>query len=436
MAADDRRDERQEGVKDTIFALSSGAPPAAIAIVRISGPQAHPTLERLAGPLPPARLMALRSIEGRNGDILDRALVVQFPADSSVTGEPVAELHLHGGRATVDAVLDELQRQPLIRPARAGEFTWQAFSNGLMDLVEVESLSDLLRAETESQRRAAVAGRGLSTFVEKCRKRLLHLSALVEAELDQSDEDDVKIDRRDRDALAAELERGLAQLLDRPGAERLFDGIRVVFAGPPNSGKSTLINAIAQREVAIVSSIPGTTRDVIEAPVKIEGIAFLLTDTAGLREETADAVEQEGVARAEQKIAEADIVVWLGDEEDAPDEAIHIYPRADEVSRESSPTGRLRVSAHTGEGLTHLISELNNRARTLLPGDGDVALTRRQRALLGECRDEVASFSGQRDDLIAADHLRRARALIDLLTGQAGTDDLLDSLFGTFCIGK
>jgi tRNA modification GTPase len=423
-------------VTDTIFALSSGAPPSAIAVVRVSGPQAHRALECLAGPLPPARSMTLRTIRNGHGETLDRSLVVQFPADASVTGEPLVELHLHGGRATVDAVLDELGHLPGLRPARAGEFTWQAFRNGHMDLVEVESLSDLLRAETESQRRAAMAGRGLSVFVERCRQQLLHLSALVEAELDQSDEDDVAVDRRERDALTSRLEEELAQLLDRPGAERLFDGIRVVFAGPPNAGKSTLINTIAQRDAAIVSAIPGTTRDVIEVPVKIGGIAFLLTDTAGLRAEFSDAVEKEGIARAEQRIAEADIVVWLGDEGEAPPTAVRIHPRADETGREASPPDRMRVSARTGEGISSLIALLTSSARAMLPVEGEIALTRRQRALLFDCRLEMSKFASETDEIIAAEHLRRSRSAIDALSGRAGTEEMLDSLFGTFCIGK
>lgn len=421
---------------DTIFALSSGAPPAAIAVVRLSGPGAHAALERLAGPIPPPRQLCLRSIRS-GGELLDRALVAQFPADGSVTGEALAELHLHGGRATVDAVLDALGNMDGLRPARAGEFTWRAFHNGRMDLVEVESLSDLLRAETEAQRRAAVAGQGLSVFAEQCRQRLLHLSALVEAALDQSDEDDVRIDPAEPWDLAVALIQDIDRLLDRPGAERLFDGVRVVFAGPPNAGKSTLINSLSQREAAIVSPIAGTTRDVIEVPVKLDGIAFILTDTAGLREESDDPIEREGIARAEHRMAAADLIVWM-DEERAPpgDEArvIIIHPRAD-LSLSGTPD-RLCVSAVTGEGIPQLIAELTRRARTILPREGEVALTRRQREHLGLCRDALATFGVEEDELIAAEHLRQARRALDELTGRAGTEDLLDTLFGTFCIGK
>lgn len=423
-------------MRDTIFALSSGAPPAAIAVVRLSGPAAHAALERLAGPLPPPRQLSLRSIRS-GGELLDRALVAQFPADGSVTGEPLAELHLHGGRATVDAVLDALGEMDGLRPARAGEFTWRAFHNGRMDLVEVESLSDLLRAETEAQRRAAMAGQGLSALAEQCRHRLLHLSALVEAALDQSDEDDVRIDPAEPRRMAGALIHDIDRLLDRPGAERLFDGLRVVFAGPPNAGKSTLINILAQREAAIVSPIAGTTRDVIEVPVKLDGIAFILTDTAGLRDESDDPIEREGIARAEHRMAAADLIVWMDEERPPPvDEArvIIIHPRAD--MSQGRTADRLSVSAVTGEGVPQLIEELTRRARSILPREGEVALTRRQREHLGHCREALVSFGGEHDELIAAEHLRHARSALDELTGRAGTEDLLDALFGTFCIGK
>lgn len=421
---------------DTIFALSSGAPPAAIAVVRVSGPNAHRALEQLAGPLPPPRMLALRSLRD-DCEVLDRALVVQFSSDASVTGEPLAELHLHGGRATVDAVLAALVRMEGLRPARAGEFTWRAFQNGRMDLVEVESLSDLLRAETESQRRAAMAGQGLSSFVEQIRQQLLHLSALVEATLDQSDEDDVRIDPAEPKRLAAALLDQLSGLLDRPGAERLFDGVRVVFAGPPNAGKSTLINTLAQREAAIVSPIAGTTRDVIEVPVKLGGVAFVLTDTAGLHGGSSDPIEREGIARAERRIGDADLVVWLG-EGDPPDVAderlLRIHARADLT--ESGESNRLRVSAISGEGMAELVAELVERARRLLPRDGEVALTRRQNHYLAQCRTGLIDFLDQRDEILAAEHLRLCRCSLDVLTGRVGTDDLLDSIFRTFCIGK
>jgi tRNA modification GTPase len=219
----------------------------------------------------------------------------------------------------------------------------------------------------------------------------------------------------------------------------LFEGIRVVFAGPPNAGKSTLINALAGREVAITSPIPGTTRDVIEAPVRLGGTAFIFTDTAGLRSGSDDPIEQEGIARANRRIADADIVVWMGDE--APPQTVSatliaIYARADEGERAASPDGRLRVSAQTGEGVAELVQRLIDAARALLPRDGEAALGRRQRSHIADAHRSLSSFANEGDELIAAEHLRACRAAFDALTGRAGTEEMLDALFGTFCIGK
>lgn len=397
-------------------------------------------IERLAGKVPPARSMYLRTITNLEGAPLDQGLVVFFPGDQSVTGEPLAELHLHGGRATVDVVLETLGAMPGLRQARPGEFTWRAFRNGRLNLIEVESLSDLLRAETEAQRRAALAEQGLGREVEHWRQEVLMLSALVEAALDQSDEDDVPADRERIDQLAGRLTDDIGALLARPGAERLFDGIRVVFAGPPNAGKSTLINALAQREVAIVSPVPGTTRDVIEAPVKLNGIAFVLADTAGLRADSDDAIEREGISRAERRLAEADLIVWMDEAKDPPtlDEhrLVRVFPRADAPDRRDMRSQLLRVSAVTGEGVAELTAQLTARARAMLPREGEVALTRRQRSHLTRCCDALRNFSSEPDELIAAEHLRQARRVIDELTGRAGTEDMLDALFGTFCVGK
>jgi tRNA modification GTPase len=427
-------------VTDTIFALASGAPPAAIAVMRISGPQALDLLAAVAGPLPAERRLSLRDLRApESGELLDRALVAWFAAERSVTGEPLAELHLHGGRATVDAVAAMLAQWPDTRPARAGEFTWRAFENGRLDLVQVESLSDLLRAETDGQRRAAIAEEGLSGQAERWRWQLLQLSALVEAALDQSDEDDVPADRAAIDALASELTAGIGAMLARPGTERLFDGVQVVFAGPPNTGKSTLINALAGREVAITSPIAGTTRDVIEAPVKLGGVAFILTDTAGLHRGSGDAVEQIGIERAERRIAEADLVVWM-DETTEPemirDRMIRIHPRTDAPGRCAAAGGLLPVSAVTGEGLNELAELLVARARQLLPREGEVALSRRQREHLARCHNHLLNFARESDELVGAEHLRLARLSLDELTGRAGTEELLDALFSTFCIGK
>ena len=423
---------------DTIFALASGAPPAGIAAMRVSGPRAFAAVAELAGALPEPRRMSLRYIRNpADKAVIDRGLVVAFPGPDTATGKDLAELHLHGSRAVIAAVEAALGAIEGLRPARAGEFTWRAFENGRLDLIGVESLSDLLRAETEGQRRAALAGEGLSAQVEDWRKRVLLLSALVEAALDQSDEDDVPADDARARDLAEALEREMATLLARPGAERLFEGVRVVFAGAPNTGKSTLINAIAQREVAITSSIAGTTRDVIEAPVRLGGVAFVLTDTAGLRAEASDQIEAIGIARARERLAQADLVVWLDDQEPADiaeERLVRVHARADE--REAAPTGRVAVSAVTGEGLAELIDILVRRASALLPREDEAALTRRQRRFIAACHAALRDYQSESDELIRAEHLRSCRASLDALTGRAGTEEMLDALFSTFCVGK
>ena len=422
---------------DTIFALSSGAPPAAIAVIRISGPAAIETAEGLAGSLREPRKLSLRRlVDPKSGEALDRGLLAWFPASGSVTGEPLVELHVHGGRATVDRIEATLGGLGL-RRARGGEFTWRAFENGKMDLLQVEALSDLLRAETETQRRTAIAGEGLSADVERWRRDVLILSALVEAALDQSDEDDVPADRGRIDVLSNKLVGEIGEVLRRPGSERLFDGIRIVFAGPPNAGKSSLINALSGREVAITSDIAGTTRDVIEAPVNIDGVAYIFTDTAGLRDDADDPIEREGIDRASRRVAHADILIWLGD--DAPPEhpcPILLHARADEPSRQKTAPDRLRVSSATGEGLVELVGRISAEARALLPREGDAALSRRQRLHLSDAHAALAAFAASEDELIGAEYLRTCRHAFDALTGRAGTEEMLDALFATFCVGK
>ena len=431
----------QVEVRDTIFALSSGAPPAAIGVIRVSGPQAAAALGALTGRLPPPRYAALRTLRGRDGAVLDRALVLYFPGPANSTGEDLAELHVHGGRAVVDAVLGALGNIDGLRPAQPGEFTRRAFENGRIDLAEAEGLSDLLRAETEAQLRnaLALAGGALSRTVEAWQARLLVLSARAEAVLDFSDEGEVgeadAVLATDIQALAAEIEAALAQ----PSAERLRDGVRVALAGPPNSGKSTLLNALVQREAALVSPIPGTTRDVIEAPVAIGGLPFLFSDLAGLRGETDDVIERMGIDRARQVAAAADIILWLGD--DPPPEGlgdvIGVHARCDLPGREQKrPSADVAVSAVTGTGVRELVALIEARARLLLPGEGEVALSRRQRDLLGLAAQRLREVGASSDPLLTAEDLRSARGALDRLTGRAGPEEMLDALFGTFCIGK
>ena len=436
MAPAGRADGREEELSDTIFALSSGAPPAAIAIVRISGPAADSALEALAGRLPEPRTARLVRLH-HEGELLDEGLALRFPGPDSATGEDVAELHLHGGRSVVVAVLAALGSMEGLRPAEPGEFTRRAFENGRIDLAEAEGLADLLAAETRSQRRAALAlsGGTLSRQVEAWRQSLLAAAARVEAELDFSDETDVSRAGDDvagrLEPLAAELEAWLA----RPTAERLREGVRVVIAGPPNAGKSSLLNALAGREAAIISAIEGTTRDVIEAPTALGGTPLLLVDTAGLRD-GGDEVEAIGIARARASLDAADLILWLGDPAAAPERerTIRISAKLDVAPPRAGAD--LAVSVITGEGLAELSRLLVDRARALLPAEGEVAINARHRAALADCLEWLREGREANDPLILAEALRQARLALDRITGRAGVEDMLDVLFGRFCIGK
>lgn len=426
---------------DTIFALSSGQPPAAIAVVRISGPDAGIALAALAGKMPAPRRATVSMLrDPLDGVLLDRALLLWFPGPATATGEDLAELQLHGGRSVVAAVFAALARVPRLRPARPGEFTRRAFANGRIDLAEAEGLADLLAAETEAQRRnaLAMASGELSRAVEGWRRELLAASARLEAILDFSDEDDVADDDGGARAAALRVAAEIEQRLARPAAERLRDGVRVVLAGPPNAGKSTLLNVLVGREAAITAPTAGTTRDLIEAPVAIGGTAFVLTDTAGLRIGEEE-IERIGVERAQAALAAADIILWLDATERCPDRArsIVIHARSDEPGRERAPADAdVTISATTGEGVETLITLLRERAAGLMPGEGELALNRRQREALAETAASLRLGEGTTDPLLVAEANRLARAALDRLTGRAGVEDMLDSLFGTFCIGK
>ncbi|RJX65508.1 tRNA uridine-5-carboxymethylaminomethyl(34) synthesis GTPase MnmE [Tsuneonella suprasediminis] len=421
---------------DTIFALSSGAPPAAIAVVRISGPRARDVLAALSGKVPQARRAVATPLYSTAGDLLDRALVLWLPGPGTATGEDTVELHLHGGRAVVSAVEAALAEAGL-RRAQPGEFTRRAFANGRIDLAEAEGLADLLEAETELQRRAAMAlaSGALSRTVDDWRERVLGLSALVEAVLDFGDEDDVNGFPGDFGSRVDTLAEDIAEWLARPRSEPLKAGFRVVLAGPPNAGKSSLFNALLENEAAIVSPIAGTTRDIIERSVAIDGVPFTFVDTAGLHDGSEDAIEREGIGRAQAAMCNADLVLWLGPEGQGPDDAWEIESKAD-AGHATKASPRLRVSASDGFGIGELKRQLIEHARTCLPKPGEGALNSRQHAILQDAYEALHGIDIQRDALIVAEQLRSARVAFDRLTGRATTEDMLDALFGRFCIGK
>lgn len=407
--------------------------------MRVSGPRALAAGTALAGELPAPRHAKLRRLRETDGAPLDDALVIAFPGPNTATGEDLLELHLHGGRAVVRAVLDALAAEPGLRAAEAGEFTRRALGNGRIDLAEAEGLADLLAAESDLARRAALAAAegGVSRAAREWTARLLTLSARAEAQIDFADEDDLPAEaeelaaiRRDVMTLAGDLVAALAS----PPIERLRDGFRIVLAGPPNAGKSSLINALAEREVAIATAIPGTTRDRLEAPVLRDGVGYILTDTAGLRTGSDDPVETIGIARAAEAIEAADLVIWLGDE--APPESAMwaIHARSDAPGR-VPVGGRLSVSAVSGEGIAELWSTIAARCTALLPPGDMIAFNARQRAALAEAEAELRRDGGG-DPILLAESLRRARVAIDRIAGTAALDAMLDDLFGRFCIGK
>ena len=422
---------------DTIFALSSGRPPAAVSVIRVSGPHAHGAGRSIAGHLPPPRMAAVRELrDPASAELLDEALVIRFDGPGSSTGEDIVEFQCHGGRAVVDALLGALTSCDGLRLAEPGEFTRRAFENGRIDLTEAEGLADLIEAETQSQRKAALAlaEGGLRKQVGVWLDQLLALSAQAERAIDY-DEDDAEVDPA--------LVRGCAMLaeelrswLDRPRVERLKDGVRVVIAGPPNAGKSSLVNALAGEERAIVTAIPGTTRDHIEVPLSLGGIPIVLTDTAGLRE-ASDEVEAIGVSRAAKLIESAEVIVWLGEPEDAPAAPvplIRVHSKADLGG--PLPAETLAVSTVTGQGLVELVRRIGDAAQSILPPEGAVSLNRRQAEQLDEAARTLADAERTRDLVLVAESLRVARAAFDRLTGRAGVEDVLDALFSRFCLGK
>jgi len=424
---------------DTIFALSSGRPPAAISVIRISGPLAHDAGTLVAGALPEPRTAAVRELhDPASGELLDQALVLRFDSPASSTGEDIVELQCHGGRAVVDALLAVLTSVEGLRVAEPGEFTRRAFENGRIDLTEAEGLADLIEAETESQRKAALAlaEGGLRKQIAEWQTHLLGLSAEAERAIDY-DEDDEQVDpalQRACGALAAELQSWLA----RPRAERLKDGVRVVVAGPPNAGKSSILNALAGEDRAIVTDVPGTTRDHIEVPLSLGGVPIVLTDTAGLRE-SSDQIEAIGIARAESLVESADVLVWLGNPDEAPrhPRVVRVRPKADLGDPGALPPEEgIAVSAITGQGLSELAHHIGMFAKALLPTETAVSLNRRQGELVAIAHAALGQASHCDDLVLIAEHMRTARSAFDRVTGRAGVEDVLDALFSRFCLGK
>ncbi len=452
--------------RDTIFALSSGRPPAAIAVIRISGPRARVALEKMIGRVPEPRRAALARVrDPATGDVIDEGLALWFPGPNSETGEDMAELQVHGGRAVIAAVLAALGRLEGFRHAEAGEFTRRAFENGRMDLTAVEGLADLVAAETEAQRRQAFQHlKGLlGDRAETWRQRLIEALALVEAGIDFSDEDDVP---KDMMARALELIRPLADEIGRAGAgqgERLREGLRVAIAGPPNAGKSTLFNRLARREAAIVSPFPGTTRDVLEVHLDLGGYPVTVLDTAGIRE-TSDPVEQEGVRRASEQARSADLVLWLVDAAATDPQALAGVVRSveapagsavwlvvnkidlveqDKLRRVESRFGReLTVhllSSATAQGVDELVNALTRFAERIFTGEPAMVTRQRQRAHLEETvvalrGAQQAARDGREE--IMAEQLRLATRALGKLLGRVDVEDILDVIFRDFCIGK
>jgi tRNA modification GTPase len=452
---------------DTIFALSSGRPPAAIAVVRVSGPQAGAALRALIGRIPEPRMAALARVrEPVSHEVIDEALVLWFPAPKSETGEDTAELQLHGGRAVIAAVLAALGRVEGCRPAEAGEFTRRAFENGQLDLTRVEGLADLIGADTEAQRRQAYRQlKGLlGDRAEAWRTRLIEALALVEARIDFPDEGDVPGDLvAPALDLARELRDEIADsLADQRRGERLREGLVVAIAGPPNAGKSSLLNRIARREAAIVSPFAGTTRDVIEVHLDLDGYPVTLLDTAGIRD-SHDPVEQEGVRRARERAGSADLVLWVMDAavsgEIAVDSIAQEFPnntrwivwnKIDLVSplrikALKSITHKLDypsyfISTLDESGFSDFFSALADHARQYL-GSTEPALVTRERhrraledtlAALDRVLNEPLPV---REDIVAED-LRLAARALGRLTGRVDVEDILDVIFRDFCIGK
>ena len=428
---------------DTIFALASARGKSGVAVVRISGPDAWKAVEALAGNVPPARRAALRRL--RYGeDVLDDALVLTFAKGASFTGEESAELHLHGATSTVSAVLSALDKVPGLRAAEPGEFTRRALENGRLDLAQVEGLADLIDSETEAQRKQAlrVLSGQVGERAEEWRRDLIRAAALIEATIDFADEDVPEDVAPEVLRLLTRVEGQLQkEIVGFGAAERIREGFEVAIVGRPNTGKSTLLNALAGREAAITSEIAGTTRDVIEVRMDLSGLAVTILDTAGLRE-TDDTVEGIGVQRALDRARQADLRVFLVEE----DEALMLEPRPEDLVLRAKADllapaiGMAGVSGKTGQGVGDLISAIVERLSLRVASAGLITRARHKSAIekalkaMESARIEIRSGSERLE--LGAECLRTAVRALDSLVGRVDVEDLLDEIFASFCIGK
>jgi tRNA modification GTPase len=435
--------------RDTIFAPSTAPGRAGIAVLRVSGPAAKIAVEKLSGTAPPSPKHAvLKAFRDVRGEIIDRGLLLWFEAPHSFSGEDIAEFHVHGGRAVVDAMLDALSVIDGLRPAEAGEFTRRAVENGKLDLTQAEALADLIDAQTDAQRKQALSqyGGALATLYEGWRTRLTRAVGLTEAVLDFPDEEVPEdVLNTVRESIASLIAEIRAHLDDQRRGEILRDGINLTVFGKPNSGKSSLLNALAQRDVAIVSETAGTTRDVIEVRLDLGGYPVIVADTAGIRDSD-DPIEQEGVRRAIDRAKAADIALLLVDASD-PTPIAGLPPNVGEIldlvvwnkmDIGEPRLGGIPISAKTGGGIPELLSKITELAGKLLKSKANnVPLTRaRHRAHLEEAVIALERSQKVPDRELFGEDLRLALRSLGRITGRVDVEDILDVIFREFCIGK
>jgi len=437
-------------MNDTIFALSSATGRAGVAVIRVSGPAAQACVAALAGPARLApRIAALRHLRDVNGQAIDQALVLWFPAPASFSGEDMAEFHVHGGRAIVARVLEILGSEAGCRPAEPGEFTRRAVENGKLDLTQAEALADLIDAQTEAQRRQGLRQYGgeLAALYEAWRRRLIEALAWAEAAIDFSDEElPDNVLKRSRAATVEIIEEIQIHTADSRRGELVREGIFLTVIGPPNAGKSSLLNALAARDVAIVSEVPGTTRDIIEIKLDLDGYAVVVADTAGLRE-VADTVESEGVRRALARAEASDLVLLLLDGSASDPLAglpsdvlarasLTVWNKADLPAPATRPG--LNLSLKTGDGLDQLLAAIGSKVaeKLDLSCEAPVLTRARHRRALEQALVALDRALSAKEAELFAEDLRLAVRAIGRITGRADVEELLDIVFRDFCIGK